>query len=304
MSLLHNIVVAMYQIGNRKGGNERHGKNNDNGSPHHQPRHHQEHPKFSQYASPTTKQHDSSIPSQPLPPRMPDVAAFDCPVESHGDPYLGVDPYQSGVPLTNRLKGEKPLKQRNATVGRHQQKSKRQGPSSHQHHRQYNDYYDNNRRAHQQFWENYYHSQHYRYPVQSRTLTPSIVVGHPSFQIYRIRLPNHLLHLLDEIVWGCERHAATLGNGWRTNLYSLTRQDIALRDTPNLYQLARPISNYIKKCMLSLWEVENVKMDRNQPHVLKYCAREGHTGVELHHDKCDITANICLSRSNSYYGGG
>lgn len=29
-----------------------------------------------------------------------------------------------------------------------------------------------------------------------------------------------------------------------------------------------------------------------------------HRSVELHHDKCDVTVNIMLSRSNTYTGGG
>jgi hypothetical protein len=61
---------------------------------------------------------------------------------------------------------------------------------------------------------------------------------------------------------------------------------------------------FIKRCMLVLLRVKAVKMDKNQPHVLKYSVENGNTGVELHHDKCDVTANLCLSRSSSYVGGG
>lgn len=55
-----------------------------------------------------------------------------------------------------------------------------------------------------------------------------------------------------------------------------------------------------------LYQVETIRIDRNQPHVLKYSAEDNakHTGVELHHDKCDLTASIMLSRSSSYDGGG
>ena len=55
-----------------------------------------------------------------------------------------------------------------------------------------------------------------------------------------------------------------------------------------------------------LYNVDTIRIDRNQPHVLKYSTEENssHTGVELHHDKCDLTASIMLSRSNSYDGGG
>ncbi len=55
-----------------------------------------------------------------------------------------------------------------------------------------------------------------------------------------------------------------------------------------------------------MYEVDTVRIDRNQPHVLKYSIEDSskHTGVELHHDKCDLTANVMLSRSNTYSGGG
>jgi hypothetical protein len=130
------------------------------------------------------------------------------------------------------------------------------------------------------------------------------VVGHPSLKIFRVRLPPHLLHLLDGIVLGCEAHAATLPNGWFTDLYSLTKQDIALRKIPHLYDAAKPITSYMKRSIMALLGVQTIRMDRNQPHVLKYSKEDGHTGVELHHDKCDVTANLCLSRSSSYVGGG
>jgi hypothetical protein len=153
------------------------------------------------------------------------------------------------------------------------------------------------------------------YPVQHRYFQPHIpkpircpsshrVVGDPSLRIYRIHLPTQLLQLLDEIVWSCERYAATLSKGWYTNLYSLTKQDIALRDIPDQFHACKPITSYIRKCMMALWGVSIIKMDRSQPHILKYSADEGHTGVELHHDKCDITANLCLSKPKSYIGGG
>lgn len=130
------------------------------------------------------------------------------------------------------------------------------------------------------------------------------VIGDPSLKIFRVRLPPHLLHLLDDIVLGCEAHAATLPKGWLTGLYSLTKQDIALRRIPHLYVASKPITVYIKRSMMALLGVQSIKMDRNQPHVLKYSIEDGHTGVELHHDKCDLTANLCLSRSRSYVGGG
>ena len=108
--------------------------------------------------------------------------------------------------------------------------------------------------------------------------------------------------LLDSIVLACEGYAATQANGWLTDLYSLTKQDVALREIPHAFDIAKPIVAYIKRRMRELWGVERVVMDKNQPHILKY--DDGHTGVELHHDKCDITANLCLSRTTSYDGGG
>ena len=83
-------------------------------------------------------------------------------------------------------------------------------------------------------------------------------------------------------------------------------QDIALRDVPGMYESSRPIIHYIRRQIESIYEVDTVRIDRNQPHVLKYSSedRAKHTGVELHHDKCDLTVNIMLPRSNTYVGGG
>jgi len=159
------------------------------------------------------------------------------------------------------------------------------------------------------------------YPTQSRLKTPQkkpsiqtnsvktqsySIVGHPSLRIYKFRLPNHLLHLLNVIVEACQEHALTLRKGWTTYLYSLTKQDIAIRDIPGLYDVARPIVSYVRRTIQNVYKAQAIKIDRNQPHVLKYSAEDGsnHTGVELHHDKCDLTANIMLSSSWCYSGGG
>lgn len=139
-----------------------------------------------------------------------------------------------------------------------------------------------------------------RCPVQSRR-TPKLAPVPNSLGLHRIRLPSHLLHILDTIVLGCEAHAITLDGGWATDLYSLTKQDIALREIPALYHAAKPIIKYIHRTMEHIYGV-SLRMDRNQPHVLKYDGK--HSGVELHHDQCDITANLCLSRTTSYVGGG
>jgi len=133
------------------------------------------------------------------------------------------------------------------------------------------------------------------------------IIGHPSLNIHRLRLPSDFFPLLEQIVSGCERHASLLEYGWETELYSLTKQDIALRDIPQVYNIARPIMSFVKRVAMLIYGFKSLKVDRNQPHVLKYSAEAGeksHTGVELHHDKCDITINLMLSKSCSYDGGG
>jgi hypothetical protein len=96
-------------------------------------------------------------------------------------------------------------------------------------------------------------------------------------------------------------------NSWLTNLYSLTNeQDVAppLREIPHAFDIAKPLLHTLPGiCMMrELWGVERVLMDMNQPHILKY---DGHMGFKLlHHDKRDITANLCLNCKTSYVGGG
>lgn len=146
-----------------------------------------------------------------------------------------------------------------------------------------------------------------QYPTQAqRVHHEPVCVGHPQLKIFKFKLPPHLLHLLDHIVNGCDEYASSRPGGWMTYLYSLTKQDIAIRDVPGMYKAATPIISYVKSTIKRMYNVEQVKMDRNQPHVLRYSAEGGskHTGVELHHDKCSLTANIMMSRSNSYVGGG
>lgn len=146
-----------------------------------------------------------------------------------------------------------------------------------------------------------------QYPTQAqRVHQPVCVIGHPSLKIFKFKLPPHLLHLLDHIVNGCDEYASTLPGGWMTYLYSLTKQDIAVRDVPGMYDSSKPIISFIKSTIKRMYNVEQVRIDRNQPHVLRYSAEGGckHTGVELHHDKCSLTANVMMSRSNTYVGGG
>lgn len=70
------------------------------------------------------------------------------------------------------------------------------------------------------------------------------------------------------VVAGCENHAGRLPYGWLTDLYSLTKQDIALREAPEVYNLARPIVSYVKSVASMIYSVKGFKCDRNQPHVL------------------------------------
>lgn len=179
------------------------------------------------------------------------------------------------------------------------------------------------------------------FPVQTRCCEPKNVekqlvqkpliplcnhrhVGHPSLGIHHLRLPNRYLAILEQgknfcriwlsqsllklsislvtVVKGCEQHANNLKDGWSTNLYSLTKQDIALYEIPHLYEMVRPIMSYMKAVVTQLYGMKSLKVDRNQPHVLKYSG--SHRGVELHHDKSDITMNLMLSHSNAYSGGG
>lgn len=128
------------------------------------------------------------------------------------------------------------------------------------------------------------------------------VIGHPALRIYKLKLPTEYQRLLDHIVAGCEAYAKKRSTGWRTDLYSLTQQDIALMDTPNVMKIALPIMKYLTNCICQVFNASSVRVDRNQPHVLKY--NKDHTGVELHHDRCDVTANLMLSRSHTYVGGG
>jgi len=60
--------------------------------------------------------------------------------------------------------------------------------------------------------------------------------------------------------------------------------------------------SYLKAAVSQLYGIRSMKVDKNQPHVLKYAGC--HKGVEMHHDKSDVTMNIMLSRSQEYRGGG
>ena len=159
-------------------------------------------------------------------------------------------------------------------------------------------------------------------------------VGLPHFNAFRVKLPPHLVQdNLDRIVAHAEAHAKTLSTGWKTELYSLTKCDMACRDIPGLKEYLRPVFEYVCQAIQILYGSQKLVIDKNQPHILKYSAAMGHTGgeqnvgwclalcmtfapthkslfprtqhaVELHHDRCDVTANLALSNSYDYEGGG
>jgi len=143
-------------------------------------------------------------------------------------------------------------------------------------------------------------------------------IGPAHLKIFRLSLPPELIHTtysndhhqqqhqgLDPIVAHAEQFAKDyLVNGWHTDLYSLTKQDIALRDIPGMARKIQPIFDYVTFAIRTLYGCQKVVVDKNQPHILKYSVESGHTGVELHHDRCDVTANLALSRSDDYCGGG
>ena len=85
-------------------------------------------------------------------------------------------------------------------------------------------------------------------------------IGDPSLEVYKARLPPNLMHLLDTIVIQSEQYAATQKEGWRTDLYSLTRQDLALCDIPGMSQYIQPIVHTIHSAIIHLYG------DRNNGH--------------------------------------
>lgn len=132
-------------------------------------------------------------------------------------------------------------------------------------------------------------------------------LGDPRFKVFKVKLPGSLVHgPLDALVAASEAHVQrNLPNGWRTNLFSLTKCDVACKDIRGSASFVDPIVAYLSLAMRALYgQQRQITLDRNQPHILKYSAEAGHTGVELHCDCCDITANLSLSRRNTYTGGG
>ncbi len=105
-------------------------------------------------------------------------------------------------------------------------------------------------------------------------------IGDPSLRIFKLLLPRDLVGRLDGIVAHSERFAEGLAGGWKTELYSLTRQDLALRDIPGMTARIRPIFDYITQAIKALYGCRKVIVDKNQPHILKYSMDTEHTGGE------------------------
>jgi hypothetical protein len=127
--------------------------------------------------------------------------------------------------------------------------------------------------------------------------------GYFGLGIFTGCLPTHLTDSLAELIDLAEQRAATLPTNWRTDNYSLTKQDLPVLQIPGCMEIVEPISKIILEQIRRLYG-RPVRMDTNQPHVLKYSTASRHTGVQLHHDRCDITANLTLSFSSDYEGGG
>ena len=111
-------------------------------------------------------------------------------------------------------------------------------------------------------------------------------IGDPSLCIFKLQLPHELVERLDGIVALSEEYAQTcLKHGWKTELYSLTKQDLALREIPGMNRRIQPIFDYITQAIHLLYVGYNnssknmsVVVDKNQPHILKYSVDSGHTG--------------------------
>lgn len=124
-------------------------------------------------------------------------------------------------------------------------------------------------------------------------------VGPPQLEIYQGRLPTNLMPYIEPLLQAAIQYGKN--NGWVGNLYSLTKQDLAVSSIPNGSVLCQPITEFIASQITTIYG-RPIAMDEHQPHLLKYDGQ--HPGVQLHHDRCSVTANVVLSASNSYVGGG
>jgi hypothetical protein len=118
--------------------------------------------------------------------------------------------------------------------------------------------------------------------ITSSPARPSLLyerIGDPSLGIFKMRLPESMVDGLDAIIAHAEEYMTTTRHGsWKTGLYSLTRQDVAMRQIPGMKARIDPIVDYLTRTMEALYGCRRVLMDRNQPHILKYSIDSGHTG--------------------------
>jgi hypothetical protein len=109
-------------------------------------------------------------------------------------------------------------------------------------------------------------------------------LGDPRFKVFKVKLPGSLVHgPLDALVAASEAHVQrNLPNGWRTNLFSLTKCDVACKDIRGSASFVDPIVAYLSLAIRALYgQQRQITLDRNQPHILKYSAEAGHTGGKL-----------------------
>lgn len=104
-------------------------------------------------------------------------------------------------------------------------------------------------------------------------------IGMPHLRVYKVKLPQTLIDTcLNPIMKGAEQHAQSLRHGWKTELYSLTKCDVACSDIPGIANYVQPVFEYICQAIHVLYGTTCLMVDKNQPHVLKYSAAMGHTG--------------------------
>jgi hypothetical protein len=138
-------------------------------------------------------------------------------------------------------------------------------------------------------------------------------LGPPHLQIYRAVLPFDAAPIFARLVAACEAHASRRRcrrtralarsrhdplavsdcSGWETNLYSLTKQDMAVADVPGGLELVAGIQDHVQAMIRHVYRHQGaLYLDRNQPHVLKYdssSSGDGPSAVPLHHDRCHGT---------------
>ena len=137
-------------------------------------------------------------------------------------------------------------------------------------------------------------------PYFVRSFPPPIYfeyIGHPSLRVFKVKLPSYLINgPLDAIVSAAEKHVEILSDGWKTELYSLTKCDIACKDIPGISEHVKPISKYISLAMQILYGCRNVTVDKNQPHILKYSAEDGYTGGKIDSIRLEFVF-VCVPNS-------